>query len=194
MSIKFFSDEESPTGKAGYRVTLRIGGKSHYKFFPSKQSELLARQQAMRQEAEWKHASRLAKAARALVPRYKGHKTVIVKNFRAVLYFCRRNSLKEGGSDLTYCYPEFAVTYSPPSGQQKQERFRIDKHGFDKAFELAANRYTEVFDLSYAQESELWRRKPTRAMFTGELYDDLVERRGTQFKLPSRKDIEEMLK
>lgn len=194
MSIKYFTAEESPNGHAGYRVQVRVDGKLYSKFFKSQASDLLAKQEAMRTESEWKHAARLAKSARALVPRYKGNNNVIVKNFRAVLYFCSRKSLKASGGDLHYCFPEFSITYSLPSGTQKQVRFRIDKLGFDEAFRKAVELYSEVFNLSDSQIAELWHRKPTRALFSGVLYDELVQRRGQHFELPSRKDVEAMLK
>lgn len=179
MSVIFYDEGKHSGGFVGYRVARCVGGVHTQHYFSLRQyseSEAKAlaheKDEALRVEAERLRAERKQRpelrAEHVLLDTQDP--SLIVRNFQAKLTHQRKLVALPCGLKTVkyaYTYPEFVVTYPKGNGRLGMYRSRIDKLGFDAAFEDALRHYIKHW-LPNATPKEIAKirsLKPDRSVF-----------------------------
>lgn len=179
MSVIFYGEGEHRGGFVGYRVSRSVGGKTHEHYFSlrrysKEEAKALAyeKDEALRVEAERLRAERKKRpelrAEHVLLDTQDP--SLIVRNFQAKLTHQRKLVVLPNGQKAVkyaYTYPEFVITYPKENGRLSMYRPRVDKLGFDAAFEDALRHYIKHW-LPNATPKEIAKirsLKPDRSVF-----------------------------
>lgn len=151
-----------PQGLVGYRVARTLGSDKERKenfFSHSVYGQERARQLAEAKELELRAIAEKNRKANRL--KRKGPLN-IATGLRAIIKLERKN---RGGEKRTYFTPAFEVTL--PDGKYKV--FRTQKYGYEDAWRLAVDFYSETYGLTQPDQEKLLKRRPGKCVFLEDL-------------------------
>lgn len=172
MTVIFYDHGEHGAGFVGFRVARTIGTNTKYKqkYFSLKQySYGEAAKLAYALDEKWekeanevKHITKLGPSKRSSGPH------IIADGIRAMIGI--ENKIRDG-IKKTYFAPSFSVKIV---GYGKGEiAFRPYTHGYEKAFELAVTKFSEIHGLTDTERLELLNKIPDKSVFTELLFERL---------------------
>lgn len=175
MTVIFYDKGEHAAGFTGFRVARTIGTAKELRqsyISLSEHGYEKAKQIAQELDAKWEAEAEAAKITIGLAQRNPSWKpNIIISGLRA---YIDANKRKRDGVSVMLFEPSFHVK---TKGYGKGDHiYRVTVYGYQKAYELAAAKYTEIHGLSASQHQELLSKTPDRSVFTGYLLDGLHDR------------------
>lgn len=179
MSVIFYGEGEHRGGFVGYRVSRCVGGvQLQYYFSLRRYSEPEAKALAYEKDEALRVEAERLRAERKQHPELRAEQllldtqdpSLIVRNFQAKLTHQRKLVVLPDGKravKYAYTYPEFVVKYQKENGRLSTYRPRVDKLGFDTAFDEAVRLYVKHW-LPNATPKEIAKirsLKPDRSVF-----------------------------
>ncbi|MFK4131924.1 hypothetical protein ACI2KR_06470 [Pseudomonas luteola] len=165
MTVIFYAKGEHPSGFIGYRVSTSVGHgedrRQNYfalSMYSVEEAYKLAheRNDKLREEAE------IVKRKRGLLQgRPKGGAGVLAMGFRAGFKIERgRKSKSYDRPRITPCF----IVPNPGHGNG-DKKFLTTVHGFDGAFNAAAQHYCELHELEPHEKKIIFSKKPDKELF-----------------------------
>lgn len=167
MAILDYTKTPHPAGWRGVRVATTVGTEQDYRqqyFSLDQHSREDALKLARALNAKWRREAQGRACESRLQPGRVGRQ-YIARGLSAVIV-CRRRGLDRSGAEIFYI--GFRVT--EPGLGAPSRLYRIDVHGYDRAFDLALHHLHKIRKLTPHERQWVLSRKPPLDVFLKELF------------------------